>query len=166
MKAKRSHLRLFGAAGVACLGLALGCAVFLCGRGSIATMAGFKPALAGKLRPHSSSGNQLTERYGKLPLSFEVNQGQSAREVKFLARGHGYVLFLTRDEAVLALRKPAPTPRQGRASSALSGRLPSDRNAKFETRLRTSYFLFPTPYSRVRGPQPVAPNPQPLNSLA
>ena len=66
---------------------------------------------------------QLAGRYGKLPLSFEVNRGQSAKEVKFLARGQGYVLFLTRDEAVLALRKPGRTPQQRRALSALSGRL-------------------------------------------
>ena len=123
MKAKRSRLRLLGAAGVACLGLALICAVFLCGRGGMAAMAGSNSAPAGKLRPHPSSGMQLAGRYGKLPLSFEVNRGQSAKEVKFLARGQGYVLFLTRDEAVLALRKPGRTPQQRRALSALSGRL-------------------------------------------
>jgi uncharacterized repeat protein (TIGR02543 family) len=42
--------------------------------------------------------------YGKLPLSFEVNQGQSSSRVKFIARGPGYALFLTGDEAVLSLR--------------------------------------------------------------
>ena len=45
--------------------------------------------------------------YGKLPLSFEVNQGQSDERVKFLARGQGYSLFLTPAEAVLSLRAPA-----------------------------------------------------------
>jgi len=42
--------------------------------------------------------------YGKLPLSFEVNQGQADAHVKFLARGRGYSLFLTSDEGVLALK--------------------------------------------------------------
>ena len=42
--------------------------------------------------------------YGQLPLIFERNQGQSDPRVKFLARGGGYTLFLTADEAVLALR--------------------------------------------------------------
>jgi hypothetical protein len=42
--------------------------------------------------------------YGKLPLSFEANQGQSDGRVKFLARGQGYGLFLTPTEAVLSLR--------------------------------------------------------------
>jgi hypothetical protein len=39
-----------------------------------------------------------------LPLSFEENQGQVDRQVKFLARGQGYTLFLTPGAAVLGLR--------------------------------------------------------------
>jgi hypothetical protein len=46
------------------------------------------------------------EAYGKLPLSFEANQGQSDSRVKFLSRGSGYSLFLTGNEAVLALKQP------------------------------------------------------------
>jgi hypothetical protein len=42
--------------------------------------------------------------YAQLPLGFEANQGQSDAKVKFLARGSGYSLFLTSDEAVLALQ--------------------------------------------------------------
>jgi uncharacterized repeat protein (TIGR01451 family) len=38
------------------------------------------------------------------PMSFEANQGQTAAEVKFLARGRGYTLFLSASEAVLSLR--------------------------------------------------------------
>jgi hypothetical protein len=45
----------------------------------------------------------LVADYGKLPLSFEANQGQTAEEVKFIARGPGYALFLKPDEAVLTL---------------------------------------------------------------
>jgi hypothetical protein len=52
-----------------------------------------------------SSQRRLMEEYGKLPLSFEPNQGQADRRVKFLSRGPGYTLFLTQNEAVLALRK-------------------------------------------------------------
>ncbi len=46
---------------------------------------------------------RVVEAYGKLPLSFEANQGQTTSEVKFLSRGSGYSLFLTSTEAVLAL---------------------------------------------------------------
>ena len=38
-----------------------------------------------------------------LPLSFEKNAGQSDSRVKFISRGPGYNLFLTADQAVLAL---------------------------------------------------------------
>src|SRR5262245_44849739 len=46
--------------------------------------------------------------YGRLPLSFEPNAGQFADEVRFRARGAGYALWLTPDEAVLSLAAPAP----------------------------------------------------------
>jgi hypothetical protein len=49
---------------------------------------------------------QGQSEYGKLPLSFEANQGQTDRQVRFLTRGQGYALFLTPTEAVLTLRKP------------------------------------------------------------
>ncbi len=42
--------------------------------------------------------------YAQLPLSFEANQGQTDRGVKFLSRGRGYTLFLMSDEAVLSLK--------------------------------------------------------------
>jgi len=42
--------------------------------------------------------------YGKLPLSFEPNQGQTDARVKFVARASGYTLFMTADEAVFASR--------------------------------------------------------------
>src|SRR5437867_7412812 len=45
--------------------------------------------------------------YGNLPLSFEANEGQNDAQVQFLAHGHGYSLFLTSTEAVLALRQPS-----------------------------------------------------------
>ena len=55
-------------------------------------------AAAAKETPH------WREAYGKLPLSFEENQGQTAEEVRYLAHGTGYELFLTPHEALLALR--------------------------------------------------------------
>jgi hypothetical protein len=48
---------------------------------------------------------RLAKTYGKLPLSFEVNRGQTDRRVKFLSRGSGYNLFLTPTEAVLVLHR-------------------------------------------------------------
>ena len=48
---------------------------------------------------------KLVASYGKLPLSFEANQGQVSGPAKFLSRGVGYMLLLTGDEAVLNLEK-------------------------------------------------------------
>jgi Calx-beta domain-containing protein/carboxypeptidase family protein/beta-propeller repeat-containing protein len=45
----------------------------------------------------------LNERFGKVPLVFEANQGQTDERVKFLSRGPGYSLFLTSTDAVLTL---------------------------------------------------------------
>jgi hypothetical protein len=47
---------------------------------------------------------RVQESYGKLPLSFEANQGQTDCRVNFISRGSGYNLFLTPTEAVLRLR--------------------------------------------------------------
>src|SRR6266850_2931774 len=47
--------------------------------------------------------SRVREHYGRLPLAFEANRGQTDSLVKFLARGSGYTLFLTSDETVLSL---------------------------------------------------------------
>ena len=67
--------------------------------------------------------HRVVTAYGKLPLSFEANQGQTDEQVKFLSRGKGYTLFLTPTEAVLALRK---NPEQEAQPSELPT-LPGDR---------------------------------------
>jgi Beta-propeller repeat len=48
--------------------------------------------------------SKILDSYGKLPLSFEANHGQTDGAVKFFSRTGGYTLFLTSDEAVLAMR--------------------------------------------------------------
>jgi hypothetical protein len=46
----------------------------------------------------------IVESYGRLPLSFEANQGQTDSQVNFFSRGSGYSLFMTSSEAVLSLK--------------------------------------------------------------
>jgi uncharacterized repeat protein (TIGR01451 family) len=46
--------------------------------------------------------------FGKVPLSFEANRGQTDARVDYLSRGKGYTLLLTRDQAVLRLKEGAP----------------------------------------------------------
>ena len=47
----------------------------------------------------------LRHAYGRLPLAFERNQGQTDARVAYLARGPGYSLFLTGTEAVFSLKR-------------------------------------------------------------
>jgi hypothetical protein len=61
-------------------------------------------AVKGVSQPDLASQAKIREGYGKLPLSFEANQGQADSRVKFLTRTGAYSLFLTGDEAVLVLR--------------------------------------------------------------
>jgi hypothetical protein len=78
--------------------------------------------LATTLAGNGLGPNQLPAAYGQLPLSFEANQGQTAAQVNFLARGPGYALFLTPGEAVLSLQKPAAAnPGPGAAAPAPEG---------------------------------------------
>lgn len=51
---------------------------------------------------------RVSESYGKLPLQFEANQGQTHKDVRFFSRGQGYNLYLTASEAVLVLTRPSP----------------------------------------------------------
>ncbi|MBV8135874.1 MAG: SBBP repeat-containing protein [Deltaproteobacteria bacterium] len=67
---------------------------------------------------------RVRQLYGQLPLSFELNQGQSDPRVKFLSRGQGYTLFLTATEAVLSLRAPNNLPEHCRSTRRTSFALP------------------------------------------
>ncbi len=51
---------------------------------------------SGKLSPHSSLGG--------VALHFEENRGQTGSQVQYMARGAGYTVFLTPQEAIFALR--------------------------------------------------------------
>jgi pimeloyl-ACP methyl ester carboxylesterase len=88
-------------------------------------------ARAGMLPPPEAAAARvkLAENYGKLPLRFEQNQGQTASEVKFLARGAGYSLFLTQDEAVMSLRK-APESASPGSENATKGAKPVGAEGK------------------------------------
>jgi hypothetical protein len=76
------------------------------------------------------------QAYGNLSLSFQANRGQVDPRVKFLLRGPGYSLFLTTQEAVLALRKPSPVKTQsliesGQAPGMMkTGHRPTDRASR------------------------------------
>jgi hypothetical protein len=68
--------------------------------------------------------SNLVVSYGKLPLSFEANQGQVRGSVKFLSRGRGYTILFTDDEAFLTLWQFQPRTRR-LGKFGLPGRLDS-----------------------------------------
>src|ERR1043166_2125643 len=65
--------------------------------------------------PEDPTSHQVDSRFGKLPMHFEANRGQTDSQGGFLARGSGYTLFLTPTEAVLSLRKSDLSPDRTRA---------------------------------------------------
>ena len=72
--------------------------------------------------PDAATQAQVSSSYGKLPLSFEMNRGQTDSQVKFLARGQGYGLFLTPREAVLSLRAAQPNAGHANAHKPTTGK--------------------------------------------
>ena len=64
---------------------------------------GTAEVLSGVAASEPQTRLRVANTYEKLPLSFEVNRGQTNPQVKFVARGAGYALFLTNGEAVLAM---------------------------------------------------------------
>jgi uncharacterized repeat protein (TIGR01451 family) len=67
---------------------------------------------------------RLSSSYGKLPISFEPNQGQTAGVVQYLARGAGYALFLSPGEMVLKLHASLPGTRKARGAQTPSTIMP------------------------------------------
>jgi len=53
--------------------------------------------------PGAGVGTPSPYAFGRLPLRFEPNRGQTDAAVRFVARGAGYTLFLTPTQVVLAL---------------------------------------------------------------
>ena len=56
--------------------------------------------------PRPAVQPEWNEIYGKLPLSFEANQGQFDLRVRFASRTQGQTIYLTSTEAVLCLNSP------------------------------------------------------------
>lgn len=68
--------------------------------------------------PLPQANSQAVKNFGRLPLTFEANQGQAAAQVKFLSRGHGYTTFLTAGGMMLNLRASRVESASGKEGSA------------------------------------------------
>jgi uncharacterized protein (TIGR03437 family) len=70
---------------------------------------------------------QEPEFLGKLPLRFEINQGQVDEAVRFISRGQGYKLYFTRNEIVVDLDKAKRKGSEAVAAPRLALRLVDSR---------------------------------------
>jgi PKD domain-containing protein/beta-propeller repeat-containing protein/all-beta uncharacterized protein/S-layer family protein len=88
---------------------------------------------------NSNARSHASTAFNQQPLRFEANLGQTDPQVKFLARGLGFSLFLTSTEAVLSLRKDegeeAEDKKMSPASSAILQR-PSRRASQTSLRMK------------------------------
>ena len=99
-----------------------------------------------------SEDSAVVAAYGKLPLVFEVNEGQTDPEVKFLARGSGYTLFLTPDEAVLALSKSLGHPANlDKTAATLAGVVDEDTLTAEPPSVLRMKFIGANPEPKVSG---------------
>ncbi|HEY7126598.1 MAG TPA: hypothetical protein VH540_21860 [Ktedonobacterales bacterium] len=95
----------------------------------------------------ASARQSVPAAFGQVPISFEMNQGQTDSKVRFLAHAPGYSLFLTSTEALLAFSSKSHT----EAAS-------SDR---FGPALRSPSPSVPTTPAAVVGMQFIGASPQP-----
>jgi hypothetical protein len=98
---------------------------------ALATVCSTTMIISPKALAQSSSENHptLVENYGKLPLVFELNQGQTDSRVKFLSRGQGYSIYLTGTSATLELLEPSRlASRSGLPRNAARGKTPPNRS--------------------------------------
>lgn len=85
-----------------------------------------------KLEGQTALRAKVDDSYGKLPLSFEANRGQTDHRVKFLSENPQYTLFLTANEAVFSFAGQTGTAkpdtaaqRSARARKRMSSRTPA-----------------------------------------
>jgi uncharacterized repeat protein (TIGR01451 family) len=87
---------------------------------SVAAAKPVLPTQAPSATVDDATKSKMLDALAKVPMSFEVNQGQTDQRVQFLSRGAGYTLFLTRDSAVLALPVPSTGPKPSAPSISTS----------------------------------------------
>lgn len=97
-------LRVAGAA-LALFSLLIACVPRVSAIGENSFSKGTDNSKASQPAIDSTMKTKLAKDFGKLPLRFERNAGQTDKAVKFMTRNPRYTMFLTNNEAVFALRK-------------------------------------------------------------
>ncbi len=76
-----------------------------------------KPVAAQTAARSAEQRARVQASLGNLPLAFEANQGQTDPQVKYMARGNGYTVFLTANDTVFALQSSA---KEGSAKATIT----------------------------------------------
>jgi len=90
----------------------------------------------------STDKSKWIRAYGALPLSFTENQGQLAQDVRYSSHGAQYDLFLTPQEAVVALRHSRQLDFSPRHRAASLKRLRDSRKANAATTTAALHLRF------------------------
>ena len=157
MRLMRMRLK-FGSLGLALVSVAAAAGILLQISPAHSSSAEASPA------PPSATKQEAIAAYGKLPLAFTANAGQTDRRVRYSAQGGGLSVFLTRKEAMLALQRPgkrgasrsrsASSVRTRTSSSAVSARA---GQGQLSARERPRQVAYRPAYLRARRlPQPLA----------
>jgi hypothetical protein len=106
-----------------------------------------------------ASATPRLQNFGRIPLSFEANQGQTEAQVQYLARGSGYTVFLAATEAVLALnsggvaadslRSPVLTGKSGMVGTAVASS--EEREGPVERAVLRMQLLGSNPAAQAKG---------------
>jgi len=79
-------------------------------------------AIADTTPASAVKSEKVNQQFGRLPLRFEENRGQTDGAVKYLSRNSHSTLFLTSSEAVLSLSQPTPGKRMADIKPATPGK--------------------------------------------
>ncbi|HEY4950895.1 MAG TPA: hypothetical protein VIH88_11220 [Candidatus Acidoferrales bacterium] len=112
-----------------------------------------KAASARPVAPLSAAQKEnLTSAYGTVPLAFEANQGQTDPEVRYLAHGQSYQLFLTNQGAVLTLRQPSTAKtKSANGASVVAARMRHKASAAVKTSVLRVHFDGANPSAEIAG---------------
>ena len=95
--------------------------------------------------PVMTNRESTSQAYGKLPIHFEPNMGQTAANVDYVARGNGYSLFLTPGEATLSLLNKTDSDKPGKTAVVKMSLKESNKTSKAvgldALEGRSNYFL-------------------------
>jgi hypothetical protein len=101
MQTKSSRIRIAGPVMAALALIALTAFILHSRRSQVA------PTQKIATSPATKSAAGWAQAMRQSPLTFQENDGQTAAQVKYVAHGAGYELFLTNQEAIVALRQPS-----------------------------------------------------------